>query len=88
MSVTTNFDEYFFAKPLIEAVKAGEVSEEAVDEKVRNILRMMLRLKMIGPKAGERKQGAYNTPEHREAIKATAFSRALLSLQCSPFNLL
>lgn len=78
MSVTTNFDEYFFAKPLIEAVKAGEVSEEAVDEKVRNILRMMLRLKMIGPKAGERKQGAYNTPEHRESIKATARESVVL----------
>ena len=38
-----------------------------VDEKVRNILRMMLRLKMIAPKSGERRQGAYNTPEHREA---------------------
>lgn len=72
MSVTTNFDEYHFARPLIEAVEKGEVSMEDVDEKVRNILRMMLRLKMIGPKSGERRQGAYNTPEHREAIRNTA----------------
>ncbi|MDE6675098.1 MAG: glycoside hydrolase family 3 protein, partial [Acetatifactor sp.] len=72
MSVTTNFDEYYFAKPLIEAVEKGEVSMEDVDEKVRNILRMMLRLKMIGPKSGERRQGAYNTPEHRVAIRDTA----------------
>lgn len=72
MSVTTNFDEYYFARPLIEAVEKGEVSMEAVDEKVRNILRLMLRLKMIGPESGERKQGAYNIPEHRESIRATA----------------
>ncbi len=72
MSVTTNFDEYYFAKPLIEAVEKGEVSMEDVDEKVRNILRMMLRLKMIGPKSGERRQGVYNTPEHRVAIRDTA----------------
>ena len=78
MSVTTNFDEYYFATPLIEAVKKGEVSIEDVDEKIRNILRMMLRLKMIGPEAGERKQGAYNTPEHREAIKATAREAIIL----------
>lgn len=72
MSVTTNFDEYYFAKPLIEAVEKGEVSMEDVDEKVRNILRMMLRLKMIGPEAGERSQGAYNTQEHRESVRDTA----------------
>lgn len=72
MSVTANFDEYFFANPLIEAVREGQVSMEDVDKKVRNILRMMLRLKMIGPESGERKPGAYNTPEHRESIKATA----------------
>lgn len=78
MSVTTNFDEYFFARPLIEAVKKGKVSMEDVNEKVRNILRMMLRLKMIGPEAGERSQGAYNTPEHRESIRATAREAIIL----------
>ncbi len=72
MSVTSNFDEYFFAKPLLEAVQKGEVSEEAVDAKVRNILRLMFRLKMIGPEADDRKAGAYNTQEHREKILDTA----------------
>ena len=28
MSVTTNFDEYFFANPLIKAVKEGKIKEE------------------------------------------------------------
>lgn len=72
MSVTTNFEEYFFAKPLVEAVEKGEVKIEAVDAKVRNILRMMYRLKMIGTEALERKAGAYNTVEHQRAIRETA----------------
>ncbi len=72
MSVTTNFDEYFFAKPLVEAVEKGQVKMEDVDAKVRNILRMMYRLKMIGPEALERKAGAYNTREHQVAIRDTA----------------
>lgn len=72
MTVTTNFDEYYFANPLIEAVKEGKVSEDCVDEKVRNILRMMYRLKMIGPDAENRKAGTYNNHEHREAILETA----------------
>ena len=37
MNVTYNFDDYFFAQPLVEAVKAGKVSEEAVNEKIRRI---------------------------------------------------
>ncbi|MBQ9142578.1 MAG: glycoside hydrolase family 3 C-terminal domain-containing protein [Lachnospiraceae bacterium] len=72
MSVTTNFDEYFFAKPLVDAVEKGEVKIEDVDAKVRNILRMMYRLKMIGPEALNRKAGAYNTREHQMAIRETA----------------
>ena len=72
MSVTTNFDEYFFARPLVEAVNKGEVKMEDVDAKVKNILRMMYRLKMIGPDALERKAGAYNTREHQMAIRDVA----------------
>ena len=72
MSVTADFDEYHFADPLISAVKRGEVPEECVDSKVRNILRMMFRLKMIGPDAPSRKSGAYDTEEHRRAILETA----------------
>ncbi len=72
MSVTTNFDEYFFAKPLVEAVEKGEVKIEDVDAKIRNLLRMMYRLKMIGPDALTRKAGSYNTKEHQTAIRETA----------------
>ncbi len=72
MSVTNDFDDYFLADPLIRAVRDGEVSEAAVDEKVRNLLRMMFRLKMLGEEAPHRKQGAYDTPEHRRKVLETA----------------
>ena len=68
MSVWDNFDDYVLANPLKEAVQKGEIDEKHIDDKVRNILRMMFRLKMIGEKASERKTGTYNTPEHRQAI--------------------
>ena len=83
MGVTPDFDEYMLANPLKKAIESGEIEESCVDEKVRNILRMMLRLKMIdaavsmssdGKKevkvttnAG-RKRGAFNTPQHRQAV--------------------
>lgn len=78
MSVTADFEEYWFAKPLAEAVQRGEVREEDIDNKVRNLLRMMYRLKMIGPQAGQRKAGAYNTAEHQQGIRDIAKECILL----------
>lgn len=78
MSVVTNFEQYYFANPLIEAVKKGEVKEEDIDKKVRNILRMMFRLKMMGPEALDRKAGAYNTPAHRQGTLKIAEEAILL----------
>ena len=66
MSVTPDFDDYHFARPLIKAIKEGRVLEEAVNDKVRNVLRLMYRLKMLGNEKDTRKAGAYNTKEHRE----------------------
>jgi beta-glucosidase len=53
MSVTYNFDEYFFANPLIKAVKEGRVKEEVVDDKI-NVF------------SEDRKKGSYNAPENRQ----------------------
>lgn len=78
MDVTYNFSEHHLANPLIEKVKAGEIAEELIDEKVRNILRMMLRLKMIGPETQQRKSGTYNTEEHRRAVLAVAEESIIL----------
>lgn len=72
MSVTSDFDQYCLADPLKRAVQAGEVDEARVDAKVRNILRMMFRLKMLGEESVNRKAGCYDTPEHRQQTLETA----------------
>ena len=72
MSVEANFDDYYMANPLKEAVLKGDIKEELIDEKVSNILRLMLRLKMIGENAQERKSGTYNTFEHQQTVLEAA----------------
>ena len=68
MSIFPDFDDYKLANPLKALIEKGEISGDTVDAKVRNLLRMMYRLKMIGSKKDDRKAGAYNKPEHREAV--------------------
>ena len=63
MSVTTNFDEYYFANPLIKAVKEGKVSEKVIDEKIRRILRVMYKINMF---SDNRARGEYNSEENRK----------------------
>ena len=87
MSVASDFDRYYMAEPLKKAVTDGEVPEEAIDEKVKHILLLMLRLKMIDvavelTKDGtetvkisenpSRNPGCYNTPAHRQEILEAA----------------
>jgi len=69
MSVTYNFDEYYFAKPLVNAVKEGQIKEEVIDDKIRNILRLMDKLNVFSE---NRKSGDYNSPEHRNVTLETA----------------
>lgn len=83
MSVTSDFDDYFLANPLLRAIQAGEVDEACVDAKVRNILRMMFRLKMIGEEAVNRKAGAYSTAEHQQKTLETA-REAIVLLKNEP----
>ncbi|MGM9617439.1 glycoside hydrolase family 3 C-terminal domain-containing protein [Butyricicoccus sp.] len=92
MSVTTDFDAYCMAEPLKHAVEQGEIEESCVDAKVRNIIRMMLRLKMIdvaweetqkeqtahAVRCPDRKSGSYNTPEHRQSTLETARESVVL----------
>lgn len=75
MSVTDNFKEYFMANPLKEAIQKGEIAEEHINEKVRNILGMMDKLHML---EGNRKSGCYNTPEHRAAVLEVARESVVL----------
>lgn len=78
MDVVYDFDNHNMANPLIEKIKSGEISEECVDEKVRNILRMMLRMNMLGENKKCRKKGAYNTEEHRKILLDTAREAVIL----------
>jgi beta-glucosidase len=68
MDIQYDFDQDYLAEPLKEKIDAGEYDEHCIDDKVRNILRLMYRLKMIGENTGERKKGAYNTIEHRQDV--------------------
>ena len=42
------FNKYYLADPLLKQVRNGEIPEEAVNKKVRNILKLMIRLDLIG----------------------------------------
>lgn len=85
MSVTNDFDDYFLAEPLKEKIKSGEISEEVIDEKVLRILKLMVKLHMLG---GERKSGSYNTPGHRQkALDVARQSVVLLKNEGQPLPL-
>ncbi len=75
MSVTDNFDDYFFAEPLKKAIRDGKVREEAVNDKVVRILMLMIRLHMLD---GRRQAGTYNTPAHRRTALETARESIIL----------
>ncbi len=78
MDVVYTFDQHSMAQPLLEKIRAGELSEDLVDEKIRNILRMMLRLNMIGENSADRKSGTYNTQEHRGKLLDAARESIIL----------
>jgi beta-glucosidase len=57
------YDQWYFAKPLLVAVKAGEVSETVINDKVRRILRMIYRTSM----SANHPAGSIATPAHSKA---------------------
>ncbi len=75
MSVTSDFDSYCMADPLKEKIQNGEISEETVNRKVRNILRLMFRMNAMEEK---RKSGAVNTKEHQNAVLKAAEESIIL----------
>ncbi|MCH3971330.1 MAG: glycoside hydrolase family 3 C-terminal domain-containing protein [Oscillospiraceae bacterium] len=76
MSVTDNFEEYYFAQPLCAAVRAGKVSDTLLDQKLENILVLMQRLHMLGGE--KRKPGCYDTLPHQQATLAAAREAVVL----------
>ena len=86
MSVTPNFDEYYFAQPLKKAIEAGEVKEADVDKKVVRVLSVMDALHMLGEARKTRKPGHYATLDH--AVKALDIARESIVLLKNDGNLL
>ncbi len=59
------YDDYYLANPYLEMIKSGEVPESTVDDKARNILRLIFRTAMNNDKP----YGSKCTPEHYAAAK-------------------
>lgn len=78
MDIRSDFDAYYMAKPLLKKVRAGEIPEAVIDEKVRHILHLMLCLRMLEPERDTRKAGAYNLPDHRVTALETARKSVIL----------
>lgn len=78
MDVRFDFENHCMADALLDAVRKGEISEQCVDEKVRNILRLMYRLKMIGPDTAGRKGGGYCQRQHFAQVLELARNSCIL----------
>ena len=59
------YDDYYLADPYLQKIKAGEIPESTVDDKVRNILRLIFRTAMNPNKP----YGSLSSPEHYSAAK-------------------
>ncbi len=73
MSVTSDFDAYYMAEPLVKMIENGEVDSKTalakIDEKVRHILNVMNELHMLD---GERSAGSYNDYNDKAALRQAA----------------
>jgi len=71
-----DYNEWYFADPLIRAVEEGKVPVAIVDEKVANVLRVMMTTKMFDEE--KREKGKMNTPQHQQAAYNDAAEAAVL----------
>ncbi|WP_029034431.1 glycoside hydrolase family 3 C-terminal domain-containing protein [Salinimicrobium terrae] len=76
MGTNAPFEEYYFAQPLIEAVKSGELSEDEVNESVRRVLRVMYNIKAIDSTG--RAEGSRNTEQHLKDVYNIASESVVL----------
>jgi len=83
-----NYNDWYFADPLIKAVTEGRIKESVVNEKVANILRVMIRTKVLDTKT--RITGSINTKEHQQAAYRSAVEAVVLlknEKQILPLNM-
>lgn len=71
-----DYSKWYFANPLVEAVKRGAVSISTINEKVENILRVMVKTKIFDSK--NRCKGSMNTPDHQRVAYQTAAEALVL----------
>ena len=71
------YEDWYYANPLIEAVRSGEIPESLVDEKVADVLRVMIRTKVLDPKK-RFGPGSINTKEHQQATYDAAAESIVL----------
>lgn len=75
------YEDWYYANPLIEAVKSGKIPMSLVDEKVGDVLRVMIKTNVLDPKK-RFGPGSMNTKEHQQATyDATAEAIVLLKNQ-------
>ena len=67
-------DQWYFAKPLLAAVKAGQVSEKTIDDKVRRILWLIYHTSM----STDHPKGSIATPAHGKAAYDIAAESVVL----------
>lgn len=76
MGTSENYDEFYFTKAFEEMAENDEAAMEQLNDKVRRILRLMMRIHKID---GERFDGEYNSKRHQKiAYNIAAESVVLL----------
>ena len=71
------YEDWYYANPLIEAVKSGKVPMSWVDEKVGDVLRVMIKTNVLDPKK-RFGPGSMNTKEHQQATYDAAAEAIVL----------
>lgn len=71
------YEDWYYANPLIEAVKSGKIPMSLVDEKVGDVLRVMIKTNVLDPKK-RFGPGSMNTKEHQQAIYDAAAEAIVL----------
>ena len=71
------YEDWYYANPLIEAVKSGKIPMSLVDEKVGDVLRVMIKTNVLDPKK-RFGPGSMNTKEHQQATYDAAADAIVL----------
>lgn len=71
------YEDWYYANPLIEVVKSGKIPMSLVDEKVGDVLRVMIKTNVLDPKK-RFGPGSMNTKEHQQATYDAAAEAIVL----------